>query len=389
MKLQFIAQLFALYCLLGSCSNTKLEKCTLEQTNRYSLPLQKNTALANIEKIALNRIDDSLYISFLDNSTRAIYIYSFTDKKLIRSVDIQIKDFNILYSSYLIHNLDSIFLLDYRNSKLYLISSSGVLQKKIEIRSTNLLSDNRNNQGYFAPFPTDGLNSNGFYFLNNKVYISSSGNESVNYSSKCKDVFQIDLDNNTSNLVFQKPLVFSTGFWGNNFCHNIQIAFNPISNFFIVGYGIDHFVYATDFQTFNISHKLNSKSLTKIKPFSKEKPSLFRDLTDQEKNDIEQYDFLNGYYFGLYFDIYQNKYYRFANMPVRKKDYIRSMNTGVFEQKIAMVVADSNFNIIKDFELSGIHICPIFILNGKFYFIDRESYRNNSDSLYLSVYSIK
>lgn len=320
MKLLYIFQVICLVFLLNSCNNSKLEKCTLENKGKYSLPLQKNTALSNIEKIAINNINDSIYISFLDNSTRTIFVYSFLEKKLIRSVKIQIEKFNITYSSYLIHNLDSIFILDYLNSDLYLINLSGISLKKIKIRSTQLLSENNKNQNYFIPFPTDGLNSNGFYFVNDKVYLSSSGNESVDYSPKCKDVFQVDLNKDTSNLVFQKP-----------------------------------------------SHY----------------------LIDEEKSEVEQYDFLNGYYFGLYFDSYQNKYYRFVNMPIRKNDYIESINTGVFKQKIAMVVSDENFNIINDFELSEIYKCPIFINNGMFYFLDRESYRNNSDSLYLSIYSIK
>jgi hypothetical protein len=387
MKLLFVTQAFFLLFLINSCNNSKLEKCTLELVSKYSLPLQKKTALANIEKIAFNNINDSIYISFLDNSTRTIFVYSFVEKKLIRSIKIQIENFNMTYSSYLIHNLDSIFLLDYKNSDLYLINSSGVSQKKVKIRSTELISENNKNQNYFIPFPTDGLNSNGFYFLNDKVYLSSSGNESVDYSPKCKDVFQVDLNKNTSNLVFQKPNVYSTGFWGNNFCHNIQIVFNPNLKTFVIGYGIDHFVYATDFKSFNNPHKLNSKSLKKIKPYSKQKPSHY--LLDEEKSEVEQYDFLNGCYFGLYFDSYQNKYYRFVNMPIRKNDYIESINTGVFKQKIAMVVSDENFNIINDFEVSEIYKCPIFINNGMFYFLDRESYRKNTDSLYLTIYSIK
>lgn len=350
----------------------------------YSIKLPNNTALASILKIMINKDKSTEYFSLFDGPYRTIYIYSFKNKNLIKTITIKDSIYDSYEGSYYVHNLDSIFLLELFSNNIYLIDGNGNTIKKIPLRDKKFLeSENKNNNKYI-PFACDASNSNGFFYYNGKVYLSSTGNASVDFSENCRDIFEVDIKNNKSSLVFKKPELFYTGYWGYNLQHSLQLIFNPINNMFIVSYGADHFVYETNFESINKKASVDSKYLKNIKPFGLNQPSTYSKNTS-----IDNYDLTNGSYSRMYFDEKNKIYLRFVNIPLSKEKLEEGQKTGINNAQRSVIITDTKFNKITEFMLNDSLSIPVFIHDGKLFFNDNNMYRENSDSLYFKIYSIK
>lgn len=387
MKTRFFIYLALLSILTCSCHDEKsqpLSQAQLTFNTSVSIPITEEVALASIAKFSFNEIGGDKFFSLMEDAYKLIQIYSLDDFSLRKEIRIKDNDYVSHYGSYVIHNLDSIFLLDYMNSKLYMIDSEGNTQKVIDIRPETMIESELRRGNPHVPYPMDAFNSNGFIYHDGKVYLTSSGMETVDYTKNMKEIFVIDLANDSVYLVMNKPNVYFDGYWGPHLLHNFQLIFNENKKEFIVGYGVDHNVYSTDFESLPIAHPMRSQHLGKMKPYGKKKPSFYKRTPEVEKHSIT-----NGFYSRLYHDPYTHRYYRFVDKPVTSKDYNQSRLTGVSTTRLSMIVTDENFENKVEIDLDSIRLCPTFIYNDNLYFIDKEAYNRNSDSLYFNVYKIK
>ena len=84
-----------------------------------------------------------------------------------------------------------------------------------------------------------------------------------------------------------------------------------------------------------------------------------------------------------------NRYYRFVDAPVSSKHYNQSRLTGASTTQLSMIVSDESFENKVEIELDSIHLCPSFVCNDKLYFINKNAYNRNSDSLYFDIYKLE
>jgi hypothetical protein len=387
MKTKLSILFIASTILICSCSNEEqrdYHKAALSYIETLTIPISKELALASIAKFGLENINDENCISFLEDGLNLIQIYSIKNKTLIKEIRIKDSNYNSHHGSYLIHNLDSIFLLDYKNSRLFMIDSSGETKKYIDIRTERIIDMENKLGNPHVPFPTDAINSNGFGFHDNKIFLASSGMSSVDYTENLKEVFVIDLNNDSVCLKMNKPEIYFKGFWGFHLLHNFQFLYNENKNEFIVGYGVDDNVYTTDFRSAVNSHPMSSKYLTKMAPYGRHKPSEYK-----KSPEIEKHTITNGYYSRIYYDKATKRYYRFVDRPISSREYDKMLRIGMQETQLSMIITDENFENKVEINLDTIHFCPAFINNDELYFIDKNAYNRNSDSLYFNVYQIK
>lgn len=350
----------------------------------YSIPINPKTALSGINKLMVKTIGDSTYLSFYDEPNNTFYIYSFLNRTIISEINIQDSLFNSYGSTFYFHNLDSIFLLDLFNTNLHLIDNKGSNIWKINLRSKELIESEFKQGNLFVPYPHDELNSSGFIFMDNKIFISSGGSESVDFSKNCKDIFAVDLKNKKPTLVFNKPEIYYNGCWGHNLLHGFQLALNTFSNEIIVSYGADPYVYVTNFRGHSEKHLLKSKYLKKMSPFGYRKPSQYK-----HDDKIDKYDYTTGSYSRIYYDERNKRIYRFVNIPLSSKEFDQQMIIGKLNFKHSIIVSDDNYNKIDEILLDPELSFPVFISNGDLYFFDKDSYQKNQDSIYFKIYSIK
>ena len=265
-----------------------------------------------------------------------------------------------------------------------MIDSCGKTQTVIDIRPDVLLESEQQRGNPHVPFPMDAFNSNGFEYHNGKVYLTSSGMETVDYTKKLKEIFVIDLTNDSVFMVMNKPSVYFDGYWGPHLLHNIQFFYNTRKNEFVIGYGVDHNVYSTDFESSLTAHPMRSKHLGKMKPYGKRNPSQYKKTPEIEKHSVT-----NGFYSRLYHDPYAHRYYRFVDKPVSSKDYNQSRISGESITQLSMIVSDEFFENKIEIDLDTIHFCPAFICDDYLYFIDKNAYNRNSDSLYFNIYQLQ
>lgn len=373
--------------LICSCSNEEQKdyhKAKLAYIETVTIPISKDLALASIAKFGLENINDENCISFLEDGLNLIRIYSINNKSLIKEIRIKDDNYNSHHGSYLIHNLDSIFLLDYKNSRLFMIDSSGETKKNIDIRTERLIDTENNLGNPHVPFPTDAINSNGFVFHDNKIFLASSGMSSADYTENLKEVFVIDLNNDSVYLEMNKPEIYFKGFWGFHLLHNFQFLYNDNKDEFIVGYGVDDNIYTTNFKSSVNQHPMGSKYLTKMAPYGRHKPTQYK-----KSPEIEKHTITNGYYSRMYYDKITKRYYRFVDRPISSREYDRMLRIGMQETQLSMIITDENFENKVEIDLDTIHFCPAFINNDELYFIDKNAYNRNSDSLFFNVYQIE
>lgn len=349
-----------------------------------SIPISEEVALASISKFSLDDIYDQKCFSLMDEDSRLIQIYSLRDFTIKKSIRIKEDNYNSHHGSYLIHNLDSIFLLDYMNSKLYMIDSSGETKKSIDIRTERLIDTENKFGNPHVPFPTDAINSNGFVFYDKKIFLASSGMSSVDYTKNLKEIFVIDLKKDSIYLEMKKPKVYFKGFWGFHLLHNFQFLYNDNKDVFVVGYGVDDDVYTTNFETPVSPHPMNSRHLTKMAPYGRHNPTHYK-----KSPEIEKHTITNGYYSRMYYDKATRRYYRFVDRPINSREYDKMLRIGMQKTQLSMIITDENFENKVEIDLDTIHFCPAFIHNDEVYFIDKNAYNRNSDSLFFNVYQIE
>jgi len=378
---------FALFPIfIFSCHNERSSPNVQAQLlfkKSVSIPITEEVALASIAKFCYVEIDGKKCFSLMDEAYKLIQLYDLENFSMLKEIRIQDSKYGSHHGSYMIHNLDTIFLLDYMNSKLYIINDEGVTKNVIDIRTEALLETEQQRGNPHVPYPMDAFNSNGFEYHDGKVFLTSSGMETVNYTKNLKEIFVIDLANDSVYLVMNKPSIYFDGYWGPHILHNFQFIYNENKNEFVVGHGVDNNVYTTDFISPSIAHPMRSKYLEKMKPYGKRKPSQY-----SKSPKIEKYSVTNGFYSRLYYDPYAHRYYRFVDKPVTSKDYNLSQLTGASTTRLSMIVTDENFENKFEIDLDTIRLCPAFICDDELYFIDKNAYNHNSDSLYFDIYQL-
>ncbi|MBP1672435.1 MAG: hypothetical protein H6Q25_250 [Bacteroidetes bacterium] len=384
MKLSKYFYLILFVLFLYGCKEKTNQKAALYFEGNIAFKLSETTSHAGILKIFPFKDSNIDYISIFDGPFKTLYIYTLKDQKMVKKIVIKDSLFDAYDASLYINNLDSIFILEMFKNNLYLIDSNGNTIQKIKIRNKELIDFENKKGNIYIPFPCDASNSNGFYFFENKIYLSSTGNSTVDYSNNCKDIYVINLLNQKSELTFQKPQIYYNGYWGNNFQHSLQLTFISETKQFIVSYGADHYVYETDFKTNNKKHMLKSRYLLDLKPYGYNKPSSY--LQDPS---IEKYNYCAGSYSNTYYDDKNKKFLRFVNLPYTDQQYNEEMKTGFQPLKRSVIITDNKFNYITEIILDEKITIPVFIYDGKLYFNDSDSYRKNQDSIYFKKYSIK
>ncbi len=387
MKMKLILHFIPILFITCACHhdiNHTNNVAVFSYTKTLSIPISEEVALASISKFSLDDIYDQKCFSLMDEDSRLIQIYSLRDFTLKKVIRIKEDNYNSHHGSYLIHNLDSIFLMDYMNSKLFMIDSTGKTKKSIEIRTERLIDTESKLGNPHVPFPTDAINSNGFVFHDNKIFLASSGMSSVDYTENLKEVFVIDLNNDSVYLEMNKPEIYFKGFWGFQLLHNFQFLYNDNKDEFIVGYGVDDNIYTTNFKSSVNQHPMGSKYLTKMAPYGRHKPTQYK-----KSPEIEKHTITNGYYSRMYYDKITKRYYRFVDRPISSREYDRMLRIGMQETQLSMIITDENFENKVEIDLDTIHFCPAFINNDELYFIDKNAYNRNSDSLFFNVYQIE
>ncbi len=280
-------------------SETEVIRAHLVFDKQVSIPITDEVALASIAKFCFVEIDGQKCFSLMEDAYKLIQIYALDDFSLKKEIRIKDCEYESYCGSYMIHNLDSIFLLDYTNSRLYMIDSEGNTEMVINIRTDALLGVEQQLGNPHVPYPMDAFNSYGFEYYEGKVFLASSGMESVDYTKNLREIFVIDLANDSVYMVMNKPNVYFEGYWGPHLLHNFQFIYNANKNEFVIGYGVDHDIYATCFKSPPVAHSMRSKHLNKMKPFGKKKPSHYA-----KSPEIEKYSITNGFYSRLYYDSY-------------------------------------------------------------------------------------
>jgi hypothetical protein len=287
------------------------------------------------------------YISFHDQRSETITIYSLDKQRRIKKIELKgIFIGKKLYkTTAYIKSLDSIFITN--NRSLYIVNKDGAV-----IKTVSFLKNPPFAWAYFK-------NTNPPIFVNNNLYIGVRPyvkNTSQKALKEWKVLYKFNLLGTGKYLYYNLPKNYQDHLYGYyfmeyNYCYNNHGRY-------VFSFPADTNIYETDLSKCHIAYFAKSQFQTElIKPVDK------KDLSNVES---EYKSFLaRDSYGAIYFDPYKRRYLRVFKSKITEEDYQKKNKNK--EQRL--IVFDENLKIIGESKIdNSISLSTIFFTSdGKIY----------------------
>lgn len=335
-----------------------LRKAEIKYVRDIRLKLDSNTTpvTSDVECI-VNSATSEERIAFLNESMNSIQFYDFSGEK-DNEIFFQKEGPNSTgtVQGFYYLNKDSIFVLDNRASKVFIVTSQG---KKVDSYS---LPNPTARSFYTLPWIENGKE---MFFHEKSLYIP--GNCGEDYDAKGRENFyskgflSIVLNITKNEVNFEVPYPNLSWIINKHYPPQAIRPFriiNKNTNELVYSFGCDNNVY---------SMSLNGSNLKKHFVASRYVKSDLEQMSSSVKfNDSNEcfFNYINNFYYSkMYYDKYNNLYYRLVKHPIEteytKEDLLMKK---LLDIKYSLIICDSNFDILNEVMLSeGLGLGSILI----------------------------
>lgn len=307
--------------LIMSCSNKKDSSCE----NQYSV-IEDKTNKIKVRHDSLSAPNNCTMVYKLENNNQA-FIYSLnrlhhsidkyaTTGSLLDRISLQKEGPNGvgLISNFFVKTPDSIFVISSRKHHVSIINSKGVL-----LRTYPYLYNNKEELG--KGLISYGTYANQILVKNNVLYVGATPFDDPTFKrfyDKGKAGLELDLVSGSVNSITFLPEQwlknYEDGFVLTGQQTEVGYTYNAAENKCIISYKVDNEVYEVDLLTKQtVIHDAGSCFFDKIQWYQKVK-ALSHDVEGEFKYYSKQ-----PQYASIYYDQYQQMYYRFVAHPNKAK----------------------------------------------------------------------
>lgn len=316
---------FIIILVLISCnSKNKIQNIDDLNVTKKTFIIDSNTNYSFLTLDYYISGDGREYFFNLDSKNSSLVIYDYVTSKKIKKINIPS---NIM--GFLVHSLDSIFLLAYMDNILLLIDSSGTTKNRWDLNT--LIHDSIKYEAWANNFMR-------LFYINNKLYIYTLPVVKLKEVVKFPllSIFSLKCDT----LTLEKKLLnFTKKYHDFNYMTYYPFITLNNDNDIIISYEIEDSIYVITNEFLEYKYYSKSNFIDSFKVFNQSKW--------YNKKYNNSYHIEAPTYGQVIYDKYRNIYYRIVkhgqdevNKDGSKNDY--------FDRSWSIIVLDSNFKIIKE-----------------------------------------
>ena len=349
-----------------SCEDAQLysQSKTIQLDETIQLPLKSDMIFKSlcIDYRVLNGTEYLFHGSLIDQS---ISIYNLNDREIEQKISISKNGPNSVGTTpygFLVHSMDSIFILSHREGLISLIDSSGTVKEKFEIK-----------KDVFAGDPAPWASTTMPMYYDNKsseliIHTVSRVPKDGDTYSHSTAMLRFNLSTRKQSKQHNYPRSYDIGYWReHSFCAG-YISQKIDGSGSIIGFGIDHYLRDAEGKKFIAK----SKYLKEFKPID----DSYRKNRSYSNSQNEVYRM--GYYSALITDKYRKKYYRIVALPLQEE----KIKKGDLTFNYSIIVLDHKLEQQHEYLLpKNLDATMFFLREDGFFMADREAYYNNENLL--------
>lgn len=324
----------SLLALLNSCGienpdNRFVQTHQLKKVGAYHIEIDSVTA-GDFIHYQYYKEGDNEYFTLLNPILQEINFYDLETKSLSFKIPLKyngpdrvgtLDGFN---AGYHIHSLDSIYALNRKYVKLFLIDSQSRKRAEYNLKEGRLPSP------VIAPFAPMLVHQGNAIMLN---FQSSIDYFSRNKKFRSDYATILNLTDSSQQQFLSYPEIYSDGAWGLDL-YRVSWVFDKQKERIVINYALDNQLYVYDFDgNFINSFKASSPLMKKPRSISKKQST--------SKTGMEQYYFSQSKYEKLFFDENNRIYLRECVSAISIDDQ-NSGRPGAFKRSIVLLDEDLN-----------------------------------------------
>jgi hypothetical protein len=276
-------------------------------------------------------------------------------------------------SSHYIDTIDSIFVLNYTQQKLYLINLEGEVHQKYNLKGDDLL--------IACPSST----SRRILKIGNKLLLPCHLKTYYTDDLKSNAIITLDITTGHRSTIIPYPDVFNEGSWISPYKFIVSYVYNHSTMNLVVSFPVDPFIHTYDLSGNTVSQKfVGSKFIKKVLPYSNENSFRFNSTIPADRK--ETYLATSHNYCGLWF------------IP-KKQLYIRELFIRPIQENVTQNIKPTKTSLIifnKDLVKLGEYMLPdttyetamTFVNNEGLHIAKFSEYKKNENFLIFGLFKI-
>lgn len=317
--------------------------------------------------------EDSNTLAILNKFASRIDLYDLSSGNLFHSYNYHVNGTNSIgrdVSAFQIISHDSIYVFDRWYGYLSLINAQGDILKRINFAPKG------NNRGFAFPVASNGAP---ITLIDDFMYISGIIPGAWRTLELDTKVFlKGNLKSGEVEYIFDRPVVNDQFNWGDGLLDYIYYDYNPFKKEFYVSFANTKNVLVLDsnFRT-NETYSTSSVLFDTIPPLASDF------LYKPKPEELEAYYFNNPRFWDIHYDKYRDLIYRIVQYPVGLKKY----KDGIREMKTSLIVLDSKFNHINEYEINNDQFDPnmIFITESGVNIPSKTEFKDDESKLIFKI----
>ncbi len=385
----FFAVLTLIGLLLFSCKDKKQvghwdDSATLKEEAVLTLQLDSGTAFS-MSSFGITDTKQGEVFTMLNRYDKSIKVFNIENPQNNKTIYLEEKGANGIgsfkgYLSHLYVNDDSIFIYNgSQNITLFLVNS-----KSKVLSATKLYSPKEKT---VHPFPQPTAHAP-ILKVGNKLYFSCGCSLFQKKFSNYPMVLEFNIANKKLRYIFPMSKKYDKGFWGSFYRYLPAFTYNSLNHKFVLNYPVDEKLYFGNEKTGKISlidKAVSSKLIKTPEPMDSDINYGFSKNIDYQK--ISRFTNSNSDYSAIYYDPYQNVYYRMVYIKHTKDE----LKTGKVFPNFSIIVLDSNFNRLCEqfFDIEKYDYNMVLVSKKGLLIARKDLYDKNDNELSFSVFKVK
>jgi hypothetical protein len=355
---------------------------TLNETRVISFPLDSTQGFY----YNCVRYDDSTNTFQLFNEiNRTIYTYDYDKTTLVSKDTLQKEGPDGVgpanRGGFLIKN-DTTYFLNYHTGQLCILKK-GKLIKKLDLYPKVFESEG------FAEGPTlYPLQKRG-----NNLDIITQSIDPREDNTKLNSLITVNLETSEVVRSVKRPAFYNRGYWGMLNPYKVYYAFNNKRSNYVFSFCADPQLHVydtghTEIKTIEIETDYFSNS--DIKPVEGVSAKEGLNFLNNQKEKAQMHDFITPSFGPLFYDPYNDVYYRFANHPLTKKEYKDPQMFEKYPMEFSIVILNNEFKKIGEYVLprKGFFTGMMLITKDGLLIGKSSEYKKNEDKLPFAVFKL-
>jgi len=362
--------LFAFLYFFTSCSKQDDYSILDTQVGKFVVPLDSTMSF---KSRTIQFIDN--YLLVLNELKNTIHQFEYPSGRPIEKMNFEYSGENGVGKivSFLLHNKDSLFLLNSQRQVL-LLNNKHFVEWRIPTINLSAIS--------VFPDPIQTRTTSPMVYFEHKIFL----NGMIGGMKNILPVPYADLEDKKAYNTYKYPDIEA-------YTDNLRIevyyylyshTYNTKENYFVYSFPADDSLRITDFGQIDFAKHAKSSNLGEINPYLEQE----KEYADDEYLLVH---LAKNYYGGVLYDKYRNLYYRFFTKNVKPADYEKSNTKDDFYlRENGVLVFDRNFEKIAEFLLpiAVYDINNLFVSPDGLAILNQKKCIENEDSLYYDIFKL-